>query len=83
VLDKARFWDTHRTTAINERQRLLLNKLMDGFEEKLTSSKWAKIAKCSSDTALRDIQDLLQKNMLQKEDAGGRSTSYVLMRITG
>ena len=78
VLVKARFWDNHRATAINERQRLLLNKLMDGFEGKLTSSKWAKIAKCSPDTALRDIQDLQQKNMLQKEDAGGRSTSYLL-----
>jgi Fic family protein len=76
VLQKARFWEQHRTTILNERQQLLLNKLLDNFEGKLTSSKWAKIAKCSSDTALRDIQDLIQKQILQKEDSGGRSTNY-------
>ena len=56
----------------------MINKLFDGFDGKLTSSKWAKIAKCSSDTALRDIQDLANKNILQKEQAGGRSTNYEL-----
>lgn len=54
----------------------MLNMLMDGFEGKLTSSKWAKIAKCSPDTALRDIQDLIEKGILEKEESGGRSTSY-------
>lgn len=78
VLQKARFWDRHSTTSINERQRLMINKLLDGFHGKLTSSKWAKIAKCSADTALRDIQDLINKGVLEKEAAGGRSTNYVL-----
>ncbi len=62
----------------NDRQRLMLNKLLDGFEGKLTSSKWAKIAKCSQDTATRDIQDLIAKGILAKDDAGGRSTNYLL-----
>ncbi len=79
ILSKARFWDKHAATPLNERQRLMLNKLLDGFKGKLTSSKWAKIAKCSSDTALRDIQDLMQKGILLKEPAGGRSTSYILI----
>ena len=78
VLNKARFWDKHAKTVFNSRQVLLLNKLLDGFVGKLTSSKWAKIAKCSQDTALRDIQDLVTRRVLQKEAAGGRSTSYVL-----
>jgi Fic family protein len=78
VLNKTKFWDTHTQMLINERQRLLINKLFDGFEGKLTSSKWAKIAKCSADTALRDITDLIAKNVLQKETSGGRSTSYIL-----
>jgi Fic family protein len=56
-----------------------LNKLFDGFDGKLNSSKWAKIAKCSTDTALRDIQDLVHKGILRKEDAGGRSTNYELV----
>ena len=63
---------------LNERQVKLLNKLLDGFEGKLTSSKWAGIAKCSPDTALRDINDLLRRGVLRKSDAGGRSTSYEL-----
>lgn len=79
VLTKTRFWDTHRNTVINERQRVMINKLFDGFDGKLNSSKWAKIAKCSADTALRDIQDLMTKNILKKEAAGGRSTNYVLI----
>jgi Fic family protein len=79
VVQKAKFWDIHSSTAINERQRLIINKLFDGFDGKLSSSKWAKITKCSSDTALRDIQDLIQKNILLKEDGGGRNTHYTLL----
>ena len=78
VLSKTKFWDKHAQTVINERQRLLINKLFDGFIGKLTSSKWAKISKCSADTALRDINDLINKKILKKEDQGGRSTSYIL-----
>lgn len=80
VLSKARFWEKHRTTVLNDRQRLMLNKVMDGFDGKLTSSKWAKISKCSADTALRDIQDLMNKKMLRKEPGGGRSTNYELVK---
>ncbi|MBK6931099.1 MAG: Fic family protein [Saprospirales bacterium] len=79
VLAKATFWEQHRATMLNERQRLLINKLFDGFDGKLNTSKWAKIAKCSADTALRDIQDLMDKEILRKEAAGGRSTSYELV----
>ncbi|MCE9540695.1 MAG: Fic family protein [Bacteroidetes bacterium] len=78
VLYKAEFWDKNKETILNSRQRLMLNKLFDGFIGKLNTSKWAKIAKCSSDTALRDIQDLIKKGILQKETAGGRSTNYEL-----
>ncbi len=78
VLHKARFWETHAETSINDRQRLMLNKLLDGFEGKLTSSKWATIAKCSQDTALRDIQYLVNRGILAKDSGGGRSTSYSL-----
>ncbi|MCC8146059.1 MAG: Fic family protein [Bacteroidales bacterium] len=78
TLNKARFWEFHQETPLNERQRLMLNKLLDGFEGKLTSSKWAKITKTSPDTALRDIQDLISKDILQKEQQGGRSTNYEL-----
>ena len=78
VLAKSRFWQQWATTPLNERQVKLLNRLLDGFEGKLTSSKWAAIAKCSPDTALRDITDLLALGVLQKSDAGGRSTSYEL-----
>jgi len=80
VLFKADFWTKHSGVLINERQKKLLNKLLDGFDGKLTSSKWAKIAKCSKDTAIRDINDLIDKNILQKEAAGGRSTNYELRR---
>lgn len=79
VLFKADFWQKHIGTVINDRQRKLLNNLTDGFDGKLTSSKWAKIAKCSKDSAIRDINDLIDKGILQKEDAGGRSTSYELI----
>jgi Fic family protein len=80
VLTKDEFWSKHGKTIINERQKKLLNRLLDGFEGKLTSSKWAKIAKCSKDTAIRDINDLISKDLLQKEDSGGRSTSYTLIK---
>jgi Fic family protein len=80
VLFKADFWNKHSKTIINERQRKLINKLLDGFDGKLTSSKWAKIAKCSKDTAIRDINDLIHKNILRKEAAGGRSTNYELVK---
>ncbi|MDR3391672.1 MAG: Fic family protein [Sulfuriferula sp.] len=78
VLVKTRFWQRWATTPLNERQVKLINRLLDGFEGKLTSSKWATIAKCSPDTALRDITDLLARGVLRKTDAGGRSTSYEL-----
>lgn len=78
VLVKTRFWRRWATTPLNERQVKLLNRLLDGFEGKLTSSKWAAIAKCSPDTALRDITDLLARGVLRKSDAGGRSASYEL-----
>ncbi|MBF0105724.1 MAG: Fic family protein [Deltaproteobacteria bacterium] len=82
IIHKAHFWNTHRTQPVNARQQLVLNKLLDGFEGKLTSSKWAKIAKCSQDTALRDIQDLIDHGLLIKESTGGRSTSYALKQPT-
>ncbi len=78
VLAKARFWQALGAVPINERQRLMLNRLLDGFEGKLTTSKWAKIAKCSSDTALRDILDLVQRGILVRNPEGGRSTSYAI-----
>jgi Fic family protein len=78
VLKKARFWDRHAGAAFNDRQRKIVNQLLNGFEGKLTSSKWAKLAKCSQDTALRDIEDLVRKGVLEKDAAGGRSTSYSL-----
>ncbi len=78
VLKKADFWQRYSNISINERQRLMLNKLLDGFEGKLTTSKWAKITKTSQDTALRDIQDLIAKDILTKENSGGRSTNYEL-----
>ena len=80
VLFKAEFWNNHSKTIINERQKKLINKLLDGFDGKLTSSKWAKIAKCSKDTVIRDINDLTTKNILRKEAAGGRSTNYELIK---
>jgi Fic family protein len=78
VLYKADFWDKHKFTELNSRQRLMLNKLLDGFEGKLKTSKWAKISKCSQDTALRDIRDLMEKGILRQEKSGGRSTNYEL-----
>lgn len=80
ILNKALFWKIHEHTPLNERQRLMLNKLLDGIDGKLNTSKWAKMAKCSSDTAIRDIQDLIEKNILRKAASGGRSTHYELIR---
>jgi len=82
VLVKTRFWQRWATTPLNERQVKMLNRLLDGFEGKLTSSKWAAIAKCSPDTALRDLHDLLGYGILCKSAAGGRSTSYELQEFT-
>jgi Fic family protein len=76
VLNKARFWEHFSGVEFNERQRNIINRLLNGFEGKLTSSKWAKLAKCSQDTALRDIEDLIGKKVLAKDAGGGRSTSY-------
>ncbi|MCE2849302.1 MAG: Fic family protein [Chitinophagaceae bacterium] len=81
ILLKASFWNAHEKTDLNQRQHLMLNKLLDGFEGKLKTSKWAKIAKCSPDTALRDIRDLIHKGILQQEKEGGRSTNYELVQV--
>jgi len=78
VLAKAEFWNTHAGGSFNERQIALLNRLLDGFDERLTSSKWAKIAKCSQDTAGRDIMALIDRGILRRGTAGGRSTYYEL-----
>ncbi len=83
IILKFDFWNKHSTTILNERQHKMLNKLLDGFNGKLTTSKWAKICKCSQDTALRDIQDLIKKDILQKEASGGRNTSYELIMPVG
>jgi Fic family protein len=78
VLVKARFWERFAKVPLNERQVKVLNRLLDGFEGKLTSGKWAKIANCSQDTAHRDITDLVERGALRKDPGGGRSTSYSL-----
>jgi Fic family protein len=78
VLAKASFWKSHASEPFNERQRVLLNRVLDGFEGKLTSTKWALLAKSSQDTALRDISDLVNRGILAKDAAGGRSTRYHL-----
>ena len=80
VLYKAEFWKANSTTILNERQVKILNKMLGGFDGSLTTTKWAKINKCSPDTALRDIQDLIQKNILKKETSGGRSTNYTIRK---
>jgi Fic family protein len=79
VLQKARFWERLAPQALNARQVRVLNRLLDGFEGKLTTSKWAKLTKSSQDTAYRDILDLLERGVLRKDSAGGRSTSYSLV----
>jgi Fic family protein len=71
VLSKARFWEQHGGTSFNDRQRRIINQLLNGFEGMLTSSKWAKLARCSQDTALRDIQDLVRRGVMVKDAAGG------------
>jgi Fic family protein len=79
VLNKAHFWERFAKEPLNVRQIKMLNKLLDGFEGKLTTSKWATITKCSQDTAYRDILDLVERHALQKEPGGGRSTSYSIV----
>jgi len=79
VLFKAQFWERFAKEPLNERQIKVLNRLLDGFEGKLTTSKWAKLAKCSQDTAYRDILDLVERGAMQKDPGGGRSTSYSLV----
>lgn len=79
VLAKHRFWQTHARTTLNARQVKVLTRMLDGFEGNLTSSKWAKLAKTSPDTALRDMQDLMEKKILKKAASGGRSTHYTLV----
>lgn len=81
VIYKAQFWDAFAEASLNERQRKIINCMLDGFDGKLTSSKWAKIAKCSQDTAYRDILDLLNQGVLIKNLEGGRSTSYSLQKL--
>ncbi|MFN8354869.1 MAG: Fic family protein [Spirosomataceae bacterium] len=81
ILRKAEFWKSYEHTSINERQRLMLNKLFDGFEGKLQTSKWAKITKTSTDTALRDIKDLVEKGILQQANEGGRNANYELAGV--
>lgn len=81
ILRKAEFWKLYEQTPINERQRLMLNKLFEGFDGKLQTSKWAKITKTSTDTALRDIKDLVKKGILQQTDEVGRNANYELSDI--
>ena len=76
---KARFWESHRDLVVNERQRKIINMQFDGFFGKLTTGKCAKIGKCSIDTALNDIRDLVDKGVLKKNEEGGRSTNYSLI----
>jgi Fic family protein len=78
VLGKARFWEKHAEEKFNDRQKKIINRLLDGFEGKLTSSKWAALGECSQDTASRDIEDLITRKILKKNPEGGRSTSYSL-----
>jgi Fic family protein len=83
VLKKAGFWESHAGESFNDRQRAMLNRLLDGFEGNLTSSKWAKIEKVSQDTASRDMDDLAKRGILAREPARGRSTSYTLLLTAG
>lgn len=79
VLRKARFWEKYAHVQVNERQREVINRLLDGFAGKLTTTKWATLERCSHDTALRDIQGLIEQGLLHKDAGGGRSTSYSLV----
>ena len=83
VLTKARFWEGIASLPINERQRVVINHLLDGFEGNLTTSRWARTTKCSQDTALRDITDLMERGILVRSPEGGRSTSYALVKTSG
>jgi Fic family protein len=78
ALRKAWFWEKYARASVNDRQRDIINRLLDGFEGKLTTTKWATLGKCSHDTALRDIPNLIAVGLLQKDEGGGRSTSYSL-----
>ncbi|MGZ5247593.1 MAG: Fic family protein, partial [Flavitalea sp.] len=80
VLMKARYYEKHKSTGLNDRQKQIINRMLNGIEGKMTSSKWAKMAGCSKETAIRDIQNLIAKGMLVKEEGGGRSTGYGLGR---
>ena len=80
VLDKAKFWQRWADTPMNARQTLVLNRVLDGMDGKLTNAKWAAIGKCSADTALRDINDLLARGVLRRLEGGGRNTAYGLVR---
>lgn len=81
VLVKSRFWQSHQHTHLNVRQRAIVNRLFDGFEGNLTSSRWARMSRCSHDTALRDITDLIDKGILARNPEGGRRTSYRLAEV--
>jgi Fic family protein len=81
VLAKARFWERIQGIAINDRQRIVLNRLLDGFEGKLTTTKYAKLTKSSQDTALRDIAYLVEQGILVRSSEGGRSTSYAIVNV--
>jgi Fic family protein len=81
VIAKARYWEKLRDVPLNERQRLVINRMLEGFEGKLTTSKWAALTKSSNDTALRDIQQLVERGVLLRNQAGGRSTSYSLASL--
>ena len=81
VLVKARFWERNAVLPINDRQRLVINRLLDGLEDKLTTSRWARMTRCSQDTALRDITDLMERGVLVRSPEGGRSTRYSLAAL--
>jgi Fic family protein len=78
IINKHSFWFKNAGMNLNDRQRKILNMLMDDFQGVLNTTKWSKIGKCSQDTALRDIQDLIEKDILIKTEQGGRSTNYML-----
>lgn len=80
AIQRGEFWQRHAQTVLSARQRKVLNKLLDNYEGKMTTSKWSRMCKCSRDTALRDINDLVAKGILRKGDAGSRSTGYYLLK---
>ncbi|MGA7905457.1 MAG: hypothetical protein WCA06_22740 [Terrimicrobiaceae bacterium] len=81
ILRKAKIWERINQAPVNDRQRKVINRLLDGFEGKLSTSKYAKLAKCSADTALRDIKNLLERGVLIQGEGGGRNTSYHLAEL--